>query len=165
MEKTKEHDSPYSEEDIDAMWYNPQELKEMRVNCAHDVVDIVRHCPPNDLKHALEACQSTAYDTQADVQDRLDMLGRVVGVAHLCCKAFAADRHERQKAVQAAVQRAQQRGRRSSTHHSHHHHHDVSSSSPDLCHDFLVCRASEQISLPCRRLALWLARAVVVEED
>ena len=83
--------------------------------------------------------------TQTKIRnERLVILERILGLAQLCCSSTWLARTERQRAVVAAVQRAQQRSREA-----------------HLCQGFLVWRASEQISLPCQRSAHWTAMAVV----
>ena len=168
LENVPRHETPnYSPQEAEATWYSPQELKDMKLDCARHVVTYLRKHHDHDnaldeLEKAVETCQHVAYDeSPANVQEQLlHVLSPVVGALHLCCKSFAVALRERRKTILADVQQAQMRNRRWSYSGSSSH----LSTETDLCQAFLVCRASEQSSLPCVRLAGWLAQAVAREE-
>lgn len=165
-------DTYFRQDDVDeeealrlweSQWYSPQELKDLKMDCARDVAAFLR-TNNTQLAQTLATCQSIAYeDSLVETRHQLaSQLSPVVGIAHLCCKSFGAALRERRQTILKDVQQAQQRGRRSGNH-PHHHHHHHSSVDTDLCQAFLVCRASEHISQPCGRLAGWLAQAIVLD--
>lgn len=160
------HDTPsYSSQEAEATWYNRQELNDMKMNCARHVVDYLREHrddASDELEKAIETCQHVAHDEApvATQQQLLQVLSPVVGVLHLCCKSFAVAIRERRRTILLDVQQAQRRCKRQWSHSG-----GIgrsSSTDTDLCRAFLVCRASEQTSLPCARLAGWLAHAVAL---
>eukprot|EP00977_Amphora_coffeiformis_P019968 scaffold7720_cov149-Amphora_coffeaeformis.AAC.5 len=149
---TTHHDSPYTQDCIEGLWFNHDELKEMKLDCARDLAAIWKETPKEDFARVLEDCTGIEFEEMPVTSlrnERLAVLGRILGVAHYCCSATCwLARAERQRAVVTAVRRAQQRSREA-----------------NLCQGFLVWRASEQISLPCQRLAHWMAMAVAREEE
>lgn len=141
-------ESPYTEDMMEGQWYSPDEVRQMKHQCAREVAALWNHTPKEELAQVLEDCTRVEYEETPDTgvqRERLVVLNRLVGLTQYCTTE---SRQDRQRAVVAAVRGAQRRSRGS-----------------DLCQGFLVSRASEQVSLPCQRLAHWMAMAVAAMKD